>query len=369
MADPTKYVTEFDFSGYQSTNPSSPLPGPSVDNELANVETSIDEIVDAITDIRRSDGALVNGIVTRDALADEVADLAGASAYQVAVDDGFVGDETAWLLSLKGDAATIAVGTVTTGAAGTDAIVTNAGTSAAAVFNITIPRGATGATGAGTGDMLAAVYDPTAVGGDVFNMANMAEAADAKVLTAAERTKLAGIATAATANSADATLLARANHTGTQLAATISDFSTAADARVTAAIGTPGATGLAILADTTAGAVRTEISAAARAQTDFISGVIVEPVSGDYRLVINIPYAISITKVTTRSAAGTATATVKINTTALGGTANSVSTTEQSQTHSTANAVVIGDDIVMTLASISSCTYLSFTIEFTRTLA
>jgi len=48
-----------------------------------------------------------------------------------------------------------------------------------------------------------------------------------KAFLATERTKLAGIATGATANSSDATLLARANHTGTQLAATISDFTTA----------------------------------------------------------------------------------------------------------------------------------------------
>ena len=53
-----------------------------------------------------------------------------------------------------------------------------------------------------------------------------------KAYSATEKTKLAGVATGATANSSDATLLARANHTGTQLAATISDFSAAADARV-----------------------------------------------------------------------------------------------------------------------------------------
>jgi hypothetical protein len=46
--------------------------------------------------------------------------------------------------------------------------------------------------------------------------------------TSAEQTKLAGIATGATANSSDATLLARANHTGTQTASTISDFSSTA---------------------------------------------------------------------------------------------------------------------------------------------
>ena len=47
-----------------------------------------------------------------------------------------------------------------------------------------------------------------------------------KAFLATERTKLSGIATGATANSSDATLLARANHTGTQTASTISDFDT-----------------------------------------------------------------------------------------------------------------------------------------------
>ena len=44
--------------------------------------------------------------------------------------------------------ATIAVGTTTTGNAGTNASVTNTGTTANAIFSFTIPRGATGATGA-----------------------------------------------------------------------------------------------------------------------------------------------------------------------------------------------------------------------------
>lgn len=43
-------------------------------------------------------------------------------------------------------------------------------------------------------------------------------------MSGVDKTKLNGIATGATANSSDATLLARANHTGTQLAATISNF-------------------------------------------------------------------------------------------------------------------------------------------------
>jgi hypothetical protein len=46
-----------------------------------------------------------------------------------------------------GDAATIAVGTVTTGDPGTSAVITNAGTSGAAVFDFAIPRGDVGPTG------------------------------------------------------------------------------------------------------------------------------------------------------------------------------------------------------------------------------
>lgn len=42
--------------------------------------------------------------------------------------------------------ATITVGTTTTGEPGTEASVTNVGTSSVAVLNFTIPRGATGAT-------------------------------------------------------------------------------------------------------------------------------------------------------------------------------------------------------------------------------
>jgi hypothetical protein len=58
-----------------------------------------------------------------------------------------------------------------------------------------------------------------------------------KQYSATEKTKLAGVAAGATANDTDANLKARANHTGTQAASTIADFSSAADARITAAVG------------------------------------------------------------------------------------------------------------------------------------
>jgi len=51
-------------------------------------------------------------------------------------------------VAYRGQAASIAIGTVTTGASGTSAAVTNSGTAVDAVLDFTIPIGATGATGA-----------------------------------------------------------------------------------------------------------------------------------------------------------------------------------------------------------------------------
>jgi hypothetical protein len=48
---------------------------------------------------------------------------------------------------IPGNAATVAVGTTTTGAAGSNAAVTNSGSSAAAVFNFTVPQGIQGLQG------------------------------------------------------------------------------------------------------------------------------------------------------------------------------------------------------------------------------
>ena len=58
--------------------------------------------------------------------------------------------------------------------------------------------------------------------------------------TTAQETKLAGIATAATANDTDANLKNRANHTGTQTASTISDFTEASQDVVGAMVAAAG---------------------------------------------------------------------------------------------------------------------------------
>jgi hypothetical protein len=69
MADPKQYTQGYDFSDFSSHNPNSQQPGDRMDVEFANIQESTKEIVDAIKDVRRADGALKNGIVTQDSLA------------------------------------------------------------------------------------------------------------------------------------------------------------------------------------------------------------------------------------------------------------------------------------------------------------
>lgn len=77
-------------------------------------------------------------------------------------------------------------------------------------------------------DQVSSVYGRTGIvtaqAGD-YTADQITETASNKILTSSERTKLAGIATGATANSSDSQLRDRSTHTGTQLASTISDFS------------------------------------------------------------------------------------------------------------------------------------------------
>ena len=110
-------------------------------------------------------------------------------------------------------------------------------------------------------------------------------------------------------------------------------------------------------------------SGAALVSKEFFPCVIQSPVNGDYRLVLNTPYGFTISSITTRSVSGTCTATFKVNSTALGGTANSVSSTEQTQSHASANVAAIGDDIVLTVSANSACVGLSFTINYARAFA
>lgn len=71
----------------------------------------------------------------------------GKSAYEIAIEHGYVGTESQWLDSLHGSngiSTTVAVGTVTTLLPNQQVTVTNSGTSLNAILNFGIPKGDTG---------------------------------------------------------------------------------------------------------------------------------------------------------------------------------------------------------------------------------
>lgn len=92
----------------------------------------------------------------------------------------------------------------------------------------TLTINATGGGGGGSGANLSTTLSPTdvIVNSDTGTDATIpaADGTNAGVMLPAQVTKLAGVAAGATANDTDANLKNRANHTGTQLASTISDF-------------------------------------------------------------------------------------------------------------------------------------------------
>jgi len=76
---------------------------------------------------------------------------------------------------------------------------------------------------------LTASYAPLSHVGDTGAAHGDATTSVAGFMSGADKTKLDGVATGATANSADATLLARANHTGVQAISTVTDLQTTLD--------------------------------------------------------------------------------------------------------------------------------------------
>jgi hypothetical protein len=75
VANPSRFTPPFDFSDFEETQPNDPKPGVQLDACFDDISVSTTELRDAIIDIRRSDGALQNEIVTEDSLAPGLLDL------------------------------------------------------------------------------------------------------------------------------------------------------------------------------------------------------------------------------------------------------------------------------------------------------
>lgn len=79
MAQPTAYVPAYDFSSFQSTSPTAPLPGDKVDDEFAALKLTTDEIRTNLAILQRDDGALAAGVCAATSFAtDALAVMAGS---------------------------------------------------------------------------------------------------------------------------------------------------------------------------------------------------------------------------------------------------------------------------------------------------
>lgn len=100
---------------------------------------------------------------------------------------------------------------------------------------------------------------------------NIGDGTTYKQYSQTEKTKLAGIATGATANSSDATLLNRANHTGTQTSSTISDI--AEVIRDTIGTALVGGTNIGVVVDDTGDTITINGAITSEVIRDIIGGI------------------------------------------------------------------------------------------------
>lgn len=153
--NPSKPEIQYSYVSFQQETQDRPFPGTQLQNDLSNLANGISETIDALTDVRRGDGALNNEIVTYDSLDGEVKlrldqGRPGSSAYELAVAKGFIGTEDEWLASLvgaPGEAPDFSIGNVLTLDPEDPVQVSLTGTDAAPILNFGIPKGEPGVQG------------------------------------------------------------------------------------------------------------------------------------------------------------------------------------------------------------------------------
>jgi len=81
MAQPTPYNRLYNFTDFQTVNPTTPLPATQVDNELNAVALTVGQLRGNIALIQRDDGALANQTVTTDSLSAGVLAMIAQGEY------------------------------------------------------------------------------------------------------------------------------------------------------------------------------------------------------------------------------------------------------------------------------------------------
>lgn len=133
--------------------------------------------------------------------------------------------------------------------------------------------------------------------------------------------------------------------------------------------------GRSLVDDASASAARTTLGAASTSQTEMFTVVVPVAENKNIDIIPKSSYALTITKIHTVSSSGTCTVTGKIASahggsyTNLGGTANSVTSTLSTQTHASSNSLAVDGSLRLTITSNSGATDVSIQVEATRTLA
>lgn len=98
MAYPTKPDRDYSYTAFEQSQGSGNFPGTELDNDLDNLQQSIDETIDFIELLTRSDGTLANAVVGKNALGPDV--LLGVEAPRPwATDTDYAVDNTATTLN------------------------------------------------------------------------------------------------------------------------------------------------------------------------------------------------------------------------------------------------------------------------------
>lgn len=155
MADPEKFTPGYAYTGTPSVFPASRL-----NQDFANIESSTETIVQAIKDVRRSDGLLKNGIVTVDSLSPAVKAILGSSTHLATVALNI--DDIITVAELAADIPPLASRVLPVGGTLGQVPIKQSSAAGDSAWGY-LPGG---------GDMLRAVYDPQDIDGDAFAREN-----------------------------------------------------------------------------------------------------------------------------------------------------------------------------------------------------
>lgn len=361
MAQPSPYNRAFNFSNYQAANPTAPPPGGRLDEEFSRVKAVIDEIRAVIALIQRDDGELANQSVGTDQLKTEIlsgvnpaekwttltAYVAGDAVFNGAILYRCISEHTSgtfatdlaagrWTeladFTASPDASTIAYDNSTSGLTAEDVQAAidevKASISASGVASV---FGRSGAVVAAIGDYASSQVTYTSTGRN-YTTANNAQTAISDMDTAIK----------ALSDNTTSALTGKADSSHSHTISAVTGLQTALDGK----------------------------AAATHGHSIVESGCwnFLLPSDGDYTLILEAAYALTITSTISQCASGSCTATFKIGTTALGGGANAVSTTKQTKTHASARTMTAGDKLVVTISANSSCVKAALQVNFTRTI-